>query len=244
MAQQQSWDSFYEEWSTLPGPSQAPATSGPSNYMSVGYPSGRESYPGQSYQNPSSGYYQEGNSYTQGQYDYPSSMMPTSEDSNDEGDYGYQTQQSPTMTSTTYQGSNEGYQQSYNGSPSMTTPTHGYSMTSPSSRSYSTGSQSAPYDCEHCGKQFEKRHLLNRHSKLHTKPIACPVSGCSHRVAKSRDMNRHLMAQHPDHELARTLLASPTHMCPVNGCKYASIGFRRKDNLERHVRNVHERRIP
>ncbi|KAH6676303.1 hypothetical protein B0J14DRAFT_560610 [Halenospora varia] len=251
MAQQQSWDSFYEEWSTLPDPGQAPATSGQSTYTASPYPTSRDPYGGQSYQTTSSGYYQEGNPYQQGNYDYTSTMIPaTSEDSNDEGDYvssppsyGYQSQQSPTMTSTGYLSSSGGYQQPYNGLSSMTTPTNNYSMASPS-RSYSTSSQSAPYDCEHCGKRFEKRHLLNRHSKLHTKPIACPVSGCSHRVAKSRDMNRHLMAQHPDHELARTLLASPTHMCPVNGCKYASIGFRRKDNLERHVRNVHERRIP
>lgn len=167
MAQQQSWDSFYEEWSTLPDPGQAPATSGQSTYTASPYPTSRDPYGGQSYQTTSSGYYQEGNPYQQGNYDYTSTMIPaTSEDSNDEGDYvssppsyGYQSQQSPTMASTGYLSSSGGYQQPYNGLSSMTTPTNNYSMASPS-RSYSTSSQSAPYDCEHCGKRFEKRHLL------------------------------------------------------------------------------------
>jgi hypothetical protein len=34
----------------------------------------------------------------------------------------------------------------------------------------------------------------SRHSKLHSRPVVCPVSECGHRTAKSRDMDRHVVS--------------------------------------------------
>ncbi|KUJ07006.1 uncharacterized protein LY89DRAFT_375069 [Mollisia scopiformis] len=91
------------------------------------------------------------------------------------------------------------------------------------------------FKCRFCADTFEKRHLLNRHENKHTKPVPCPVSGCPHRTAKRRDMQRHVVVHH-SHEAP---VAVPKFLCPVGGCKYAEAGFKRKDHLVRHLERKH-----
>jgi hypothetical protein len=82
------------------------------------------------------------------------------------------------------------------------------------------------------------------HKKLHNKPIACPVQLCCHRTAKARDMRRHVAAQHPDYINALGLPSEPRPVCPVAQCKYAQLGFARKDHLTRHLQKKHPGQLP
>lgn len=77
------------------------------------------------------------------------------------------------------------------------------------------------------------------HKKLHDKPITCPVQRCPHRTAKTRDMERHVIAQHPDYVKTQALPTPPRPMCPVAGCRYGQRGFARKDHLRRHLQKTH-----
>ncbi|KAF8861728.1 hypothetical protein BDZ45DRAFT_739893 [Acephala macrosclerotiorum] len=93
------------------------------------------------------------------------------------------------------------------------------------------------FNCSFCAKTFEKRYLLNRHEKQHTKPIQCPVPGCSHSTAKRRDMQRHMVSHHPEDDS----VVVPQILCPVASCKYAETGsgFKRPDHLVRHLKRIH-----
>jgi len=102
-----------------------------------------------------------------------------------------------------------------------------------------SSSSSSVYKCSFCAKTFDKRHLLNRHEKQHTKPVQCPVSGCSHSTAKRRDMQRHIIVHHPNDDSAQPSMVVPQFMCPVAGCKHAEAGFKRKDHLVRHMKRIH-----
>ncbi|CZR63270.1 uncharacterized protein PAC_13167 [Phialocephala subalpina] len=101
---------------------------------------------------------------------------------------------------------------------------------------------SSAFNCSFCAKTFEKRHLLNRHEKQHTKPIQCPIPGCNHSTAKRRDMQRHIIVHHPNDNSAPVELSTvPQFLCPVVGCKHAEAGsgFKRKDHLVRHLKRIH-----
>ncbi|KAE8450424.1 hypothetical protein EG329_006499 [Mollisiaceae sp. DMI_Dod_QoI] len=100
-------------------------------------------------------------------------------------------------------------------------------------------SSSRVYKCSFCAKTFDKRHLLNRHEKQHTKPVQCPVPGCSHSTAKRRDMQRHIIVHHPNDDAAEPSMVMRQFMCPVAGCKHAEAGFKRKDHLVRHMKRIH-----
>lgn len=100
-----------------------------------------------------------------------------------------------------------------------------------------TSEKEDTYQCTFCNKVFDKRHLLNRHLNLHTKPVSCPV--CPHTTAKQRDMDRHILARHPASERGSALARGPKFPCPVSTCNRARIPFSRKDQLDRHTRNRH-----
>lgn len=89
--------------------------------------------------------------------------------------------------------------------------------------------------CSFCAKTFEKRHMLTRHRNQHIKPIPCPISGCSHRTAKKRDMQRHVIVHHA----TEAPVAVPKFICPVVTCKHSETGFKRRDHLVRHVKKLH-----
>ena len=108
-----------------------------------------------------------------------------------------------------------------------------------------TSASSVDWTCSECSRQFQKRHLLtyvevlsclaqtdnlnSKHMRCHNKPFEC--RSCSVRFALQKDLRRHAAA----HD------ANP-FFCPVADCKYAErglgkqSGFRRKDNLRRHMR--------
>jgi len=89
--------------------------------------------------------------------------------------------------------------------------------------------------CSFCAKTFDKKHLLNRHKIQHTKPVRCPIPDCNHRTAKTRDMQRHMVVHHS----TEAPIAVPKFTCPVATCKHAGVGFKRRDHLVRHMKNLH-----
>ncbi|KAH8748709.1 hypothetical protein F5882DRAFT_421923 [Hyaloscypha sp. PMI_1271] len=80
---------------------------------------------------------------------------------------------------------------------------------------------------------FKEKYLLNRHLKnIHVTPLRCSVVGCSRLepFGKESDLKRHVKEIH---EALRIL-------CPVESCESNSIGFARKYNLDKHMREEHD----
>ncbi|KAH8767923.1 hypothetical protein F5882DRAFT_412966 [Hyaloscypha sp. PMI_1271] len=97
----------------------------------------------------------------------------------------------------------------------------------------------SPHLCTICrpNRLFPNSQGLRRQMKIHNKRISCLSPTCNARFAENRDMHRHVSVHH--HEL----VSSQLYTCIEPGCKYALLGngFRRKDNLKRHLKNVHGR---
>lgn len=136
-----------------------------------------------------------------------------------------------------------------------------------STASLTSSSSSKPlsFTCTFCPRTFEKMHLLSyvfasspsfffpdipqlnivdlfrSHLKYHTKPIPCPI--CPKHFPKNKDRDRHLVTNHPDHEITQPLLVRSNFLCSVSGCVHGQMekGFNREDNLKRHIRTVHRR---
>jgi hypothetical protein len=80
---------------------------------------------------------------------------------------------------------------------------------------------------------FKEKYLLNRHLRnIHVTPLRCSVVGCSRiqPFGKESDLKRHVK------EIHETLRM----VCPVESCESSSIGFARKYNLDKHMREEHE----
>jgi hypothetical protein len=96
-----------------------------------------------------------------------------------------------------------------------------------------------PYKCDRCDKTFSARHLLNQHAKNHNKDVKCPVQGCEHRTAKSRDMfKRHLLVKHREYCREHGISQESRPVCPDSNCRFNRIGFARKDHLTRHLKRT------
>jgi len=86
---------------------------------------------------------------------------------------------------------------------------------------------SCPVDL--CDKSFAKRFQLNKHVNTHYPRYACSFD-CGMKFAVKRDRDRHDNDVH---------MAEVKHMCPIKGCRRRSRGFKRDDNLLRHLEKVH-----
>jgi hypothetical protein len=92
---------------------------------------------------------------------------------------------------------------------------------------------STKHICPTCKSSFAQAYELRKHTKYHSKPITCPLAGCTHRFGRQRDLIRHQKAAHKN-----------THhpeewFCSFEACRYNIVPFGRRDNLLRHVRNMH-----
>lgn len=79
---------------------------------------------------------------------------------------------------------------------------------------------------------FKEKHLLNRHLRnIHITPLRCSVVGCSRLqpFGKESDLKRHVKEIHENLRI----------LCPVESCESNSIGFARKYNLDKHMREEH-----
>ncbi|KAK0119569.1 hypothetical protein ONS95_011009 [Cadophora gregata] len=104
------------------------------------------------------------------------------------------------------------------------------STSTPSSALSSTTSEGS-FSCHFCAQTFAQKCLLNRHINTHTKPYKCSFPDCIERRATNRDLKRHMDVHDP--------VSAPAFLCTDQGCMYAVKGFKRKDNLKRHVENIH-----
>jgi uncharacterized Zn-finger protein len=83
------------------------------------------------------------------------------------------------------------------------------------------------YPCETCGRICDTQGTLNQHiSRIHLRRFACHL--CDRTLTLRADLARHM---HTCHQIGGV-----TYDCSVEGCIYKAT---RKDNLLRHIRNVH-----
>lgn len=109
-------------------------------------------------------------------------------------------------------------------SPAVTGPS---AARSPSAQAVATNSQPESPErwvCENCPKTFETRAKRRQHQRYHTLRFHCLDPGCGKRFATQNDLDRH-----------RNKTPLP---CPFPGCGSVITG--RKDNLNRHIKDVHE----
>jgi len=89
-----------------------------------------------------------------------------------------------------------------------------------------------PFSCGTCQSTFSQAHDFNRHMKRHDRPYKCPIPNCpSSGFPSSQDCDRHVKTKHPE-----TVSDEQRHYCPVQTCKYATKGFTRADNFQRHMK--------
>ncbi|KAG4435310.1 hypothetical protein IFR05_009199 [Cadophora sp. M221] len=123
-----------------------------------------------------------------------------------------------------------------NSSPSATSSRMSVSTSSTSTPKTTPSSASGEsFACHFCAQTFAQKCLLNRHTNTHTKPYVCSFDGCTARRATNRDLQRHLVCHDP--------ISAPAFLCTERGCEYAVKGFKRKDNLKRHMENIHPRLV-
>lgn len=84
-----------------------------------------------------------------------------------------------------------------------------------------------------CNQTRRSQADLRQHSRCHRKPQSCRANGgsCDRSFSTTPELKRHLL-----HEKGAVL------MCPIQGCKRPRISGERKDNMRRHLRNVHKER--
>jgi len=93
--------------------------------------------------------------------------------------------------------------------------------------------QKGPFRCSHpgCTKSWPTRTKLSQHKRCHTKQLSCRRSGgsCDEVFSTGPELRRHQRHERGD-----------IVMCPIAGCKRPEISGGRKDNLKRHLKNVHK----
>jgi hypothetical protein len=80
---------------------------------------------------------------------------------------------------------------------------------------------------------FKEKYLFNNHlTNIHVTPLRCYVAGCTHLepFGKQSDLDRHVDNIHDGSRV----------YCSVSTCESSIIGFPRKYNLDKHMREEHD----
>lgn len=95
---------------------------------------------------------------------------------------------------------------------------------------------SLPYMCDTCRRTYRTQadhnhHVQRTHADRANRPHVCPH--CASTFNHPRELERHIAGPH------RNLIGAPRHYCRYSGCHYATQGFARSDQRNRHERTVH-----
>ncbi|XTI91544.1 hypothetical protein V2W45_1495348 [Cenococcum geophilum] len=91
--------------------------------------------------------------------------------------------------------------------------------------------------CEHCYSTFSDTTAFNRHTKTHQKPYKC--NQCHWAFKLKKDLRRHKQTHNVFCTTEMQIRGGRFYFCKHQTCQYAVKGFQRRDNLLRHIRNVH-----
>lgn len=88
-----------------------------------------------------------------------------------------------------------------------------------------------------CDKSFRKPSQLEQHQRMHTgeRPYMCLVDSCEKRYARAAHLKRHYEQSHSVNDAYDR---AEYYICGEDGCYQK---FTKKQNLTKHVLNVHER---
>jgi len=95
------------------------------------------------------------------------------------------------------------------------------------------------FHCAFCNSMFTHRYLLNRHTKIHTRPHKCTAIGCKWGFPSQKDLLRHQRTLRHRAAGSRKKDNIDAFLCTFPTCEYSSKGFSRRDNLQRHMSRVH-----
>lgn len=94
-------------------------------------------------------------------------------------------------------------------------------------------SDTASFVCDDCGNTYPKRHLLNKHYRIHKPPLECPHDACDKKLPQRKELGRHILSHHRSWAKKQpefAYLFTKVYRC--ENCAYATD---RPDNLKRHV---------
>jgi len=119
---------------------------------------------------------------------------------------------------------------------SFTSPSQNPPQASLRTNTSTPGSTETVFTCPTCLQTFQRRYLLNRHSKSHSRDFKCTVPDCPDRGSRyHKDLVRHMQSKHPEVE------GFNGYYCTVVGCsRSVGIAFFRKDNFLRHMTTQHQ----
>lgn len=79
--------------------------------------------------------------------------------------------------------------------------------------------------------------FYSRHTKTHQKPYKC--NQCHWAFKLKKDLRRHKQTHNVFCTTEMQIREGKFYFCEHQTCQYAVKGFQRRDNLLRHIRNVH-----
>ncbi|KAK4204539.1 hypothetical protein QBC40DRAFT_303420 [Triangularia verruculosa] len=120
----------------------------------------------------------------------------------------------------------------YPGAEQSTSSAHLYEPEDNTAGTMSTPVDPRPYKCADCRRDFRRQCDLVKHAHNHSKRRKCPIEGCKGGGAETKDLHRHLWANHPDYARENDI-PRVDQPCGWPGCDY----YGRTDNLKRHRDN-------
>lgn len=96
--------------------------------------------------------------------------------------------------------------------------------------------------CDECGKRFKLKNALTVHRRSHMRLRPHKCSDCCKTFINSKELRRHQLIHQgtiSSLQIVIKLLYDLITDMKAYACSLCGVSFRRKDNLQRHIKNTH-----